>query len=203
MRSQLANYPANSPAELATATDTIWSQSSSQVSVAAMTVAEVTSGCPRSGVGGSQGHQAQAPKSGSEAGKKKWPATTPWRLMFSVFTTLILDPSPEIQGQLPLDSRKLEPHRCHPKHWWPIVLPASATTCKTAVNSDLIFLPDSLSKRVFLADSGASLSIVPYKSQAHPFGPTLRSASGASISAWGYKFGKTRFNRWFSVGRRG
>ena len=102
-------------------------------------------------------------------------------------------------ARLPLDSRKLEPYQYCPKHWQPILLPASATTCKTAVNSDLIFLPDSLSKRVFLADSGASLSIVPYKSQAHPFGPTLRSTRGASISAWCYKtlqvkFGKTRFN---------
>ena len=104
-----------------------------------------------------------------------------------------------MRARLSLDSRKLEPRRRHPKRQRPIVLPASATACKTAVNPDLIFLPDSLSSRVFLADSGASLSIVPYKSQARPFGPTLRSASGASISAWGYKtlqvkFGKTRFN---------
>ena len=47
-------------------------------------------------------------------------------------------------------------------------------------NSDLIFLPDSLSHKVLKADSGASLSIVPYNSQTHPFGPKLRSASGAS-----------------------
>ena len=104
-----------------------------------------------------------------------------------------------MRARLSLDSRKLEPRRRHPKRQRPIVLPASATACKTAVNPDLIFLPDSLSSRVFLADSGASLSIVPYKSQARPFGPTLRSASGASISARGYKtlqvkFGKTRFN---------
>ena len=81
------------------------------------------------------------------------------------------------------------------------MLPASATACNS-VNKNLIFLPDSLSKKVFLADSGASLSIVPYQSQARPFGPTLRSASGASISAWGYKtlqvkFGQTRFTHRF------
>ena len=75
MRSQLTNYPANSPIKL---NDAIWSQSGSQVSAAVMTVAEVTSGCPcllspRSGAGGSRGHQAQAPKSSGGASKKKWP----------------------------------------------------------------------------------------------------------------------------------
>ena len=105
-------------------------------------------------------------------------------------------------AQLPLDSGKLEPHRHHPNCLRPMVLPASATACKTADNSDLIFLPDSLYKRVFLANSGASLSIGPYESQADPFGSTLRSTSGASISAWGYKtlqvkFSKTRLNHRF------
>ena len=78
MRSQLANYSANSPAKLAATTDAIWSQSGSQVSAAAVTVAAVTSGCPcspspHSSAGGSRGCQAQAPKSSSGAGKKKWP----------------------------------------------------------------------------------------------------------------------------------
>ena len=96
---------------------------------------------------------------------------------------------------------KLEHRRRRPKRRRTIVLPASATACNS-VNKNLIFLPDSLSKKVFLADSGASLSIVPYNSQARPFGPTLRSASGASISAWGYKtlqvkFGQTRFTHRF------
>ena len=78
MRSQLANYSANSPTELATtAADAIWSQSGGQVSAAAVTVVAVTSGrprspSPRSGAGGSRGRQAQALKSGG-AGKKKWP----------------------------------------------------------------------------------------------------------------------------------
>ena len=97
---------------------------------------------------------------------------------------------------MPVGVRKLE------QHLPTIVLPASATACTNLRNSDLIFLPDSLSSKVFLADSGASLSIVPYNSQTHPFGPNLRSASGASISAWGFKtlqvkFGKTRFSHQF------
>ena len=101
-----------------------------------------------------------------------------------------------------MDAGKLEQRRRHPKHRRLIVLPASATACKNLPNSDLFFLPDSLSHKVFLADSGASLSIVPYNSQTRPFGPKLRSASGASISAWGFKtlqvkFGKTRFSHWF------
>ena len=101
-----------------------------------------------------------------------------------------------------MDAGKLEQRRRHPKRQRLIVLPASATACKNSPNSDLIFLPDSLSRKVFLADSGASLSIVPYNSQTRPFGPKLRSASGASISAWGFKtlqvkFGKTRFSHRF------
>ena len=76
MRSQLANYPANSTAELTTAANTIWPQSGSQVSAEAVTVAAVTSGCPHSlspcsGAVRSQGLQAQAPKSGGGAGEKK------------------------------------------------------------------------------------------------------------------------------------
>ena len=46
MRSQLACFPANSPAELATTTEPIWSQSGSQVSAAAVTVAAVSSARP-------------------------------------------------------------------------------------------------------------------------------------------------------------
>ena len=69
MRSQLANYSANSPVKLAATTDAIWSQSGSQVSAAAVTVAAVTSNHPRlpspqAGAGGKRGCQAQAPKSG-------------------------------------------------------------------------------------------------------------------------------------------
>ena len=100
------------------------------------------------------------------------------------------------------DAGKLEQRRRCPKHQCMIVLPTSATACKNSNNSDLIFLPDSLSRKVFLADSGASLSIVPYNSQSSPFGPKLRSASGASIGAWGFKtmqvkFRKTRFSHRF------
>ena len=101
-----------------------------------------------------------------------------------------------------MDAGKLVQRQRHPKRQRLIVLPAFATACKNSPNSDLIFLPDSLSRKVFLADSGASLSIVPYNSQTRPFGPKLRSASGASISAWGFKtlqvkFGKTRFSHRF------
>ena len=44
MRSQLANFPATSPAELATAPDAIWSQSGGQVSAAEVTVAAAPGG---------------------------------------------------------------------------------------------------------------------------------------------------------------
>ena len=44
MRSQLANFPATSPAKLATAADAIWSQSGGQVSAAEVTVAAAPGG---------------------------------------------------------------------------------------------------------------------------------------------------------------
>ena len=46
MMSQLANFPATSPAELAA--DAIWSQSGSQVSAAEVTVAAAVASRPRS-----------------------------------------------------------------------------------------------------------------------------------------------------------
>ena len=67
-----------------------------------------------------------------------------------------------------------------------ILLP-SATACNAAANLNLIFLPDSLSGKNFLADSGASLSILPHKSPNCPSGPKLKSINGATISAWGFK----------------
>ena len=87
--------------------------------------------------------------------------------------------------QLPkLGNRRRAPRRRRPII---VVLPASATACNVAANSNLIFLPDSLSGKNFLADSGASLSILPHTSNSCPSGPKLRSVNGASISAWGFK----------------
>ena len=59
-----ANFPASSPAELATATDTIWSQSGSQVSAAEVTGAAAVASRPRSpstrtNAGGDQGRAAR------------------------------------------------------------------------------------------------------------------------------------------------
>ena len=68
MRSQLANFPATTPAEIAA--DVIWSQSGGQVSAAAVTVAAATSGRPRSpsprpNANGSRGRNSTpAPKRG-------------------------------------------------------------------------------------------------------------------------------------------
>ena len=64
MRSQLANFPTTSPAELATAADAIWSQSGSQVSAAEVTVAAAVASrprlpSPRANAGGDRGQAAQ------------------------------------------------------------------------------------------------------------------------------------------------
>ena len=85
MRSQLANFPATTPAELATAVaDAIWSQSVSQVSAAAETVAAATSGRPRSPTprpnanGGWGRNSTPAPKRGSSAARKqRWKDPVP------------------------------------------------------------------------------------------------------------------------------
>ena len=72
MRSQLANYPATSPAEIAA--DAIWSHSGGQVSAAAVTIAAATSGRPRSpsprpNVNGGRGRNSTpAPKRGGGGG---------------------------------------------------------------------------------------------------------------------------------------
>ena len=74
MRSQLANYPATSPAEIAAAADAIWSHSGGQVSAAAVTIAAATSGRPRSpsprpNVNGGRGRNSTpAPKRGGGGG---------------------------------------------------------------------------------------------------------------------------------------
>jgi hypothetical protein len=79
-----------------------------------------------------------------------------------------------------------------------VILPASATACNINAYSNLIFLPEKTSSKLFLADTGASLSILPHKSNARPSGPKLLSVNGENIKAWGYKphtlvFGQSKF----------
>jgi Reverse transcriptase (RNA-dependent DNA polymerase) len=50
----------------------------------------------------------------------------------------------------------------------------------------LIYLRDSISGKLFLADSGAALSVLPHFSDKIPTGPPLLAANGNSIPAWGY-----------------
>jgi hypothetical protein len=46
---------------------------------------------------------------------------------------------------------------------------------------------DSISKRRYLVDTGASFSVLPFFSAAAPTGPRLSGPDGASIPCWGYK----------------
>ena len=68
MRSQLANFPATSPAELATAADAIWSQSGSQVSTAEVTVAAAVASRPRL--------LSPRANAGGDWGRAAWPRET-------------------------------------------------------------------------------------------------------------------------------
>jgi hypothetical protein len=49
----------------------------------------------------------------------------------------------------------------------------------------LIFLQDSISKKQFLVDTGAAVSVFPHRSSAATSGPMLAGADGKPISAWG------------------
>lgn len=93
-----------------------------------------------------------------------------------------------------LGNRRLFPNRRRKI----VILPASATTCHIGANSEIIFLPEKQTRKLFLADTGASLFILPHKSKAHPSGPKLVSVNGEKISAWGFKpvsltFGQHKF----------
>ena len=62
----------------------------------------------------------------------------------------------------------------------------------------LIFLTDTLSGTKFLVDTGASLSILPFTSNAAQSGPKLVGVQGTAIPTWGYQqktvvFGTARF----------
>jgi hypothetical protein len=51
----------------------------------------------------------------------------------------------------------------------------------------LFFLKDAVSGLQFLIDTGSSYSILPHRTRARPFGPTLRAADGHRICCWGHK----------------
>jgi len=49
----------------------------------------------------------------------------------------------------------------------------------------LVFLQDQVSKKQFLVDTGASISVMPHKSESAPSGPPLAGADGKPILSWG------------------
>jgi hypothetical protein len=49
----------------------------------------------------------------------------------------------------------------------------------------LVYLYDDVSGLQFLADTGASCSVLPFSSTSPPLGPELFAASGQLIPAWG------------------
>jgi hypothetical protein len=54
-------------------------------------------------------------------------------------------------------------------------------------NAGLIVFTDELANdRIFLVDTGATLSIVPCKSNSDPSGPLLKGAKGLPIPSWGF-----------------
>jgi hypothetical protein len=66
------------------------------------------------------------------------------------------------------------------KRWsWPGAQLASTSPPGTP----LIYLRDSVTGNLFLADSGAALSVLPHYSDKPPSGPPLLAANGDSIPA--------------------
>jgi hypothetical protein len=66
------------------------------------------------------------------------------------------------------------------------------------VPGDLLYVIDSISKRRYLVDTGASFSVLSFFSTTAPTGPRLSGPGGANIPCWGYKrdflvFGLRRF----------
>ena len=49
----------------------------------------------------------------------------------------------------------------------------------------LLYLHDQLSNRRFLVDSGAAISVMPYKSNSPPIASSLVSAGGHAFKSWG------------------
>ena len=71
-----------------------------------------------------------------------------------------------------------------------------------AGGGNLLFLHDSVSGQKFLVDTGAALSIIPFRSANQPSGPELLGADGREIPAWGSRelkviFGGHPFCFWF------
>jgi hypothetical protein len=61
---------------------------------------------------------------------------------------------------------------------------ATATAMHYLANAGLIFLTDELTNDRYLVDTGATLSIVPCKSNVGPSGPLLKMADGQPIPSW-------------------
>jgi hypothetical protein len=55
------------------------------------------------------------------------------------------------------------------------------------VPGDLIYVNDTVSKRRYLVDTGASFSVLPYFSNRPPTGPRLAGPNGRFIPCWGYR----------------
>jgi Reverse transcriptase (RNA-dependent DNA polymerase) len=52
---------------------------------------------------------------------------------------------------------------------------------------DLLFVRDAVSKRLYLVDTGASFSVMPFKSSSPPTGPRLMGPDDKNIPCWGYR----------------
>ncbi len=66
------------------------------------------------------------------------------------------------------------------------IFPCSATAMHFQAKAGLIFLTDELMNDRYLADTGATLSIVPCMSNVGPSGPLLKGADGQPIPSWGF-----------------
>jgi hypothetical protein len=64
--------------------------------------------------------------------------------------------------------------------------PGAQLASTSPPGAPLIYVRDSNSGNLFLADTGAALSVLPHFSNSPPSGPPLVAANGDSIPAWGY-----------------
>jgi hypothetical protein len=84
----------------------------------------------------------------------------------------------------------------------PTAQPAAAAPPPPTGAAQLIFLKDSKSHSKYLVDTGAALSLLPFKSSQPSSGPKLCNANGKPISSWKFvektlQFGKHTFKHLF------
>jgi hypothetical protein len=97
-------------------------------------------------------------------------------------------PTQEVRKRRPQLSPALHVVGKRPRRRWKLV---------ASTGGRLIFLRDRIRGQSFLADTGATYSVPPHRSNAPPSGPNLVAADGRPIKSWGVQPIKLQFGDYF------